>query len=153
MKKCASLALVSLALAGCSPTSSPAAKTVTATVVPPTVTVTVQAAGPPPETGTPSTSVAAEPSTPVASSSYGPNGAYAVGRAQGGLDNVIPPGRYKATGDAGVLYHCASVICQKAMDNPKDRNEIDGNVPVIVEIPSTDVAIYLWDVTLVGPVS
>ena len=30
---------------------------------------------------------------------------------------------------------------------------MDGDTPVIVEISPTDVAIYLWDATLVGPVS
>ncbi len=147
MKKIASLALASLALAGCTPTSGTAAKTVTVTAVPSTVTVTAQASGP-------STAATAQPSTPPAAmGTYGPNGAYAVGHAQGGLDNVIAPGRYKGTGDMGVIYHCPTVVCQQQQENYTSRDSVDGNTPVIVEIPPTDVAIYLWDVTLVGPVS
>lgn len=151
MKTSAALTLLSVALVGCAGTSGPAATTVTATVVPPTVTVTVQASESSDPTASPSVTESA--TAAVAPKTYGPQGAFAVGRAQGGLDNVIPPGRYKATGDRGVLYHCDSVICQQGMDNPKSRDRIDGVSPVIVEIPPTDVAIYLWDVTLVGPVS
>ncbi len=153
MRKRASVALVSLALVGCAPTSGPAAKTVTATVVPPTVTVTVQAAGPSASATTTPAPTTVEPSTPAVRKTYGPNGAYAVGRAQGGLDNVIPPGRYQATGDMGYLHHCPSVVCQQGADNATKTDSINGATPVIVEIPPTDVAIYLWDVTLVGPVS
>jgi hypothetical protein len=139
-------ALASISTGG-DKTSSSSSTTVTVTktvVAPPTTTAA---------TAEPSTAATAEPSNPAPRSRYGPNGAYAVGRAQGGLENVIPPGRYQATGDMGILYHCASVICQKSMDNPKSRDNIDGDIPVIVEIPPTDVAIYLWDVELVGPVS
>jgi len=93
MSRIAFLALAALAVSGCAATTGPAAKTVTATVVPPTVTVTVQAEGPSSPAAPASTPAAAGPSTPAASARYGPNGAYAVGRAQGGLDNVIPPGR------------------------------------------------------------
>jgi hypothetical protein len=124
--------------------------------VPPTVTVTatVQAAEPSvakPQESAPSET--AEPSAAPARKTYGPNGAYAVGRAQGGLENVIPPGRYQATGDLGYLHHCPSVVCQQGADNATSTDSINGDTPVIVEIPSTDVAVYLWDVTLVGPVS
>jgi len=148
MKKIAYLAIASLALVGCAPPSKTATKTVTATVVPPTVTVTVKA-------DQPSAPASAEPSTttpPAAGGTFGPNGAYAVGRAQGGLDNVIPPGRYKATGDMGYIYHCASVVCRQSEDNYTSKDQVDGSNPVIVEISPSDVAIYLWDVTLVGPV-
>jgi hypothetical protein len=156
MKTSTALTLLSVALVGCSGTSGPAATTVTATVVPPTVTVTatVQAAEPSvakPQESAPSET--AEPSAAPARKTYGPNGAYAVGRAQGGLENVIPPGRYQATGDLGYLHHCPSVVCQQGADNATSTDSINGDTPVIVEIPSTDVAVYLWDVTLVGPVS
>ncbi len=148
MKKIASLAIASLALAGCTSTAGKTATTtVTATVVPPTVTVTAQAGG------ASSSPASAETTKPAAISKYGPNGAYAVGRAQGGLDNVIPPGNYRATGRLGTIYHCDSVICQQAMQGAKSRDSVNGDVPVIVEIPPSDVAIYLWDVTLEGPVS
>ena len=133
--------------------SSSATVTVTRTVAAPPTTVTATAEPSTAATAEPSTAATAEPSNPAPRSRYGPNGAYAVGRAQGGLENVIPPGRYQATGDMGILYHCASVICQKTMENPIGRDNIDGDIPVIVEIPPTDVAIYLWDVELVGPVS
>lgn len=145
MRMSAMLAMASLALLGCGSTSMPATKTVTATVMPPTVTVTAEAAGP-------STPAVVQPQEPAISKTYGPNGAYAVGRAQGGLDNVIPPGRYKATGEQGFLHHCPTVVCQQGADNATSTDTINGDTPVIVEIPPTDVAIYLWDVTLVGPV-
>lgn len=54
---------------------------------------------------------------------------------------------------AGMLYHCASVVCRQGDDNATSVDHVDGDTPVIVEISPTDVAIYLWDVTLVGPVS
>ncbi len=69
------------------------------------------------------------------------------------MDNVIPPGRYKATGEMGYLHHCASIVCRQGDDNATSMDSVDGSSPAIVEIPPTDVAIYLWDVTLVGPVS
>jgi hypothetical protein len=57
------------------------------------------------------------------------------------LDTVIPPGRYKATGDMGYLHHCPSVVCQQGADNATKTDSINSDSPVIVEVPPTDVAV------------
>jgi hypothetical protein len=139
----AAAALAALALAGCAGTTTPTASTITRTVTVMMTAPTATAA-----TATPSTEPAAQ------ASSYGPNHAYAVGTPQGGLDESIPPGRYRASTDAesgGFVYHCDSVLCSKNGDHT-NSDSIEHGAPVVVEISSSDVAIYLWDATLV-PVS
>ncbi|MFG1931316.1 hypothetical protein ACGFK1_11745 [Mycobacterium sp. NPDC048908] len=146
MKVALSAAALAAALAGCAGTT-----TTTSTI---TRTVTVTA----PVSATATARATAEPSTvaavPAPAASYGPTHAYAVGTPQGGLDESIPPGRYRASTVAdsgGYVFHCASVVCTQSGDHT-DSDSISQGAPVIVEIPSSDVAIYLWDVTLV-PVS
>lgn len=135
-------AALSVALAGCAGTGTqPLASTVTVTVTAP-ATVTVTAA--PAPGGTPP-----EPSTPVPFK-YGPRGAYAVGTAQGGLTQVIPPGRYRIEGveGQGFLKQCDSVVCDMSnTDGVIDTTITESGVPTIVEILASATAIYLFDTT------
>jgi hypothetical protein len=149
MKKIAIVGVAALviALAGCAGSSiHPLASTVTVTVsVPATVTVTASAA---PEAGG-SASSSVDPSTSVAFR-YGPRGAYAVGQAQGGLTQVIPPGRYRIEGveGQGFLKQCDSVVCDMSnTDGIIDTTLTESGLPTIVEILASATAVYLFDTT------
>jgi hypothetical protein len=132
---------VGLAVVACAPQRS---AEVTVTVTAPPVTVTAQPPAPTPGQTVPT----ADPSTPVART-FGPRGAYAVGESRGGLTDVIPPGRYRASGvdGTGFVHHCSTVLCGMDSDPNVSRSDLVG-ATVILEIPATDVAIYLFDVTL-----
>lgn len=93
----------------------------------------------------------AEPATPVAFQ-YGPNGAYAVGQARGGLTQVIAPGRYRVEGvnGSGFLKQCDSVICDMTgTEHVVDTTITQSGVPTILDIPGSAsvVAVYLFDTT------
>ena len=95
---------VGLAVAACAPQHG---ATVTVTVTAPPVTGTAQPPAPTPGETVPT----APPTTPVART-FGPNGAYAVGKASGGLTDVIPPGHYRALGvDGGTGFVHHSAVC------------------------------------------
>jgi hypothetical protein len=136
---------VGLAVAACSPQHNSAAVTVTVTVTAPPVTVTAQSPAPTPGETVPT----AHLTTPVAST-FDPRGAYAVGAARGGLTDVIAPGRYRASGvnGAGFVNHCRSALCGMSSSDPDVTHADIVDATVILEIPPTDVAIFVFDVTL-----
>ncbi|QZT64458.1 hypothetical protein [Mycolicibacterium austroafricanum] len=83
---------------------------------------------------------------------YGPNGAYAVGEARGGLTQVIAPGRYRVEGvnGSGFLKQCDSVICDMTgTEHVVDTTITQSGVPTILDIPASAgvVAVYLFDTT------
>lgn len=141
-------ALAVLALAACGPSSRLAASTVT--VTPPTVYVTA-AADPTPVPGWGSTVPTGQTSPPIATSTSYEPGLYAVGRAQPGVDKVIPAGRYRmvlteAGQGIGALQRCSDVTCDETIDM---KLGVDGGS--VAQILPTDVAVMLTEVTLTGP--
>jgi hypothetical protein len=131
----------------------------TVTVTAPPVTVTQAAPTASPVTVTPAAPVpmpvddeavpVTDPATPI-STTFGPRGAYAIGEPRGGLTEVIPPGRYRASGvdGAGFINHCSTVLCGMSSSDPSVTKADIVESTMILEIPSADVAVYLFDVTL-----
>lgn len=131
------LPLVAVALAAASCT----------TPAPPAVTSTVTVSAQPTTT----------PTTPTTQSgSFSQDGDYAVGIAPaGGLAVAIPPGRYRvefnpnADDSVGVAARCSDYQCGAQTENWIDFVPLSlGDLPSVIVIEPTDVAVYLRSVTL-----
>jgi hypothetical protein len=92
--------------------------------------------------------------TAVASATYGGGDTvYSVGHPQPGLDQVIPPGRYHAeqTSENSMIQRCSSPMC----GGGQVGSQIDATTGVaggsVIEILPSDSAVWLFNMTLTGP--
>ena len=103
----------------------------------------------------PATYAAQDAPTVAPAGTYSENGTYAVNQASGGLDRVIPAGRYRLTvtpGRAGVgsFMRCNSVLCGLSnIDHAiKIENAVGADYTSVVDIAPTDTAVWMQGVTL-----
>ena len=99
--------------------------------------------------------VTAHADPPIYPPSYGSSGVYGVGtQTRDGLTAFIPPGRYRAEEAPGIFkapgfwLRCNDIPC--APTYPAHiiaSGEVSQDSP-LVEIPPTDTAVYLFNVTL-----
>jgi hypothetical protein len=144
-----SATLVGLGVAGGCASQPGSDATATVTMAPSTVTVSAADAPTPP--------ASVQPSTSPQSSGYSQEGVYAVGtEPSGGLQAAIPPGRYRVEWKPNEYDFPGSVIrCSHYECGPTHTENLialetvqKGQLPSVVDIAPTDVAVHLSDVTL-----
>lgn len=75
---------------------------------------------------------------------------YAVGTTpHGGLDEAIPPGRYRVTLDAGnplsvgMWARCSDVVCTPAGESVVDSGGVQGGGVHVIEVAGSDRAVFV----------